>query len=253
MKKVLFTSSLLLLAGLSLGAAKEKTVVLPPEKLAEVQTIVRKADSLLARKFYEDAVVEYSKALEINPRDYVVHNKLGIAYHQLQAIPLAKKQYERAKKLNAQYSEAWNNLGTIHYGMKKYKKAVKNYKKAIQLQPLSATAYHNMGAAYFGMKKHELGFQAYLEAYRLDPRILERTSNYGTIIRTAEINQGVQNFYLAKLFAMNGQMDKALAYLLKALENGFSDYEKITKEPTFELLVKDERLVRMMADKGPQP
>jgi hypothetical protein len=32
-----------------------------------------------------------------------------------------------------------------------------------------------------------------------------------------KVNQGIQNFYLAKLFATNGQPEKALTYLLKAL------------------------------------
>lgn len=229
--------------------AKDTPVVLPPEKQAELEQIIKKADSLLARKYYEDSVLEYRKAIAINSKDHVVQNKLGIAFHQLQNLGMAKKQYELAKKINPRYSEAWNNLGTIYYTLKNYKKAVKSYKKSLELNPQSATVYHNMGAAYFGLKKYEEGFTAFQEAYRLDPSILERTSNYGTVIKTTELNQGMQNFYLAKIFAMNGQQDKAVAYLLKALEMGFTDYDKIIKEPAFKLVVQDERLTRAMEAK----
>jgi tetratricopeptide (TPR) repeat protein len=107
-----------------------------------------------------------------------------------------------------------------------------------------------LGAAYFAMKKYEEGFASYAEAFRLDPTILDRISTRGTIIRTAEVNQGIQNFYLAKLFATNGQPEKALTYLLKALETGFSDYEKITKDPVFKVLAQDERLTRMISQKN---
>ena len=248
--RVLWVAVLLLLAALPLTASKETGVFLSPEKLQEINQIIKRADSMVARKFYEDSIMEYQKALTINPRDHVVHNKLGIAYHQMQGLSLAKKEYELAKKINPKYHEAWNNLGTVHYSLKNYKKAIKYYKKSIELRPDSATSYHNMGAAYFALKKYEEGFEAYREAFRLDPTILERISNSGTIIRTTEVNQGIQNFYLAKIFITSGQPEKALMYLLKALENGFNDYDKITKDPAFEVLTQDERLTRMMSVKA---
>jgi tetratricopeptide (TPR) repeat protein len=249
MQKASLTLSLFFVCILPIAAGKEKIVPPPPEKLAEAHEISKRADSLLARKFFEDAVLQYQKVLAITPQDHVIHNKLGIAYHQIQILNLAKKQYDRAKKLNPKYHEAWNNLGTVNYCLKNYKRAVKDYKKALQIQPESATTHHNLGAAYFALKKYEEGFQAYQEAYRLDPNILERISTRGTIIRTAEVNQGIQNFYLAKLYITNGQPEKALAYLLKALETGFSDYERITKDPDFEVLAQDERLSRLISQK----
>jgi tetratricopeptide (TPR) repeat protein len=233
---------------------KEKVTVPPPEKVAEAFRLARRADSMMARKFFEDAVIGYNNALAITPGDHVLQNKLGIAYHQLQNLNLAKKQYERARKINPKYHEAWNNLGTVHYSLKKYGRAVKDYKKALGINSESATTHHNLGAAYFAMKKYEEGFASYAEAFRLDPTILDRISSRGTIIRTAEVNQGIQNFYLAKLFVTNGQPEKALTYLLKALETGFSDYEKITKDPIFKVLAQDERLTRMISQKhAPAP
>jgi tetratricopeptide (TPR) repeat protein len=252
MKRVSLFLLFCLCWGLPLNAAKEKKEILSPEKIAEAAQLTRKADSLLARKYYEDAVIEYQKVLAIAPRDHVAHNKLGIAYHQLQLFDLAKKEYEIARKIKPDYSEAWNNLGTIYYTVKKYGKAVKQYKKSLQIQPNSATVYHNMGAAYFSMKKYEQGFEAYREAFRLDPTILERVSNYGTIIKTAELNQAMTNFYMAKLYAEQGQMEKALAFLLKALESGFKEFEKITKDPDFKALVQDERLTKLMDNKPSQ-
>ena len=249
MKKISFIPVIILCFCWSVAFSKETSVTVSPEKKAEMDQLVKKGDSLLARKFYEDAILQYRKALDISPKDAVLQNKMGIAYHQLQNIAMAKKQYELAKKLNPKYSEAWNNLGTIYYGIKKYKKAVKCYDKSLELNPQSATAYHNMGAAYFGLKKYEKGFQAFQEAFRLDPTILDRTSNYGTVIKTTELNQAMQNFYLAKIFAMNGQQEKAIAYLLKALELGFDEYDKINKEPAFKQLVQDERLARAMEPK----
>jgi tetratricopeptide (TPR) repeat protein len=250
MKTVALVWALCLALILPVAAGKEKITAPPPEKIAEASQIAKRADSMLARKFFEDAALEYQKALAITPRDHVMQNKLGIAYHQLQNLEMAKKQYDRARKINPKYHEAWNNLGTVNYSLKKYKRAVKDYRKALEINPESATTHHNLGAAYFAMKKYEEGFTSYAEAFRLDPTILDRISTRGTIIRTAEVNQGIQNFYLAKLFVTNGQPEKALTYLLKALETGFSDYEKITKDPVFKALAQDERLARMISQKN---
>jgi tetratricopeptide (TPR) repeat protein len=86
MKRVPFVLLFCFFCAVPLLAAKEREVVLPPEKLAEALQLTRRADSLLARKYYEDAIVEYLKVLAITPRDHVAHNKLGIAYHQLQQL-----------------------------------------------------------------------------------------------------------------------------------------------------------------------
>ena len=45
------------------------------------------------------------------PESAVIWNKIGIAYHQLLQLNLAKKNYEHALKLDPKYSEAINNLG----------------------------------------------------------------------------------------------------------------------------------------------
>ena len=249
MKRIRVIICLLIVSALPLQADAGKRVELSEENRAEIDQLTKRADTMLVRKFYEDAIFTYQNVLVLNPRDCVAHNKLGIAYHMLPDLRKAKAEYEQAKKLNPKYYEAWNNLGTIYYSLKSYKKAIKNYEKALAINSDSATTYHNLGAAYFAVKKYDEGFQSFREAFRIDPTFLDKISSSGTIIRTAEVNQGVQNFYIAKLYAQSGQPEKALSYLLKALENGFDDYDKITKDPDFKSLAQDERLARMLPSK----
>ena len=249
MKRIRIIISFLIISALPLLAAGGKQVEISAENRAEIDQLTKRADSLMARKLYEDAILTYQKVLVLNPRDPIAHNKLGISYHLLPDLRKAKIEYEQAKKLNPKYYEAWNNLGTVYYSLKNYKKAIKYYQKAVALNSTSATTYHNLGAAYFAVNKYDEGFQSFQEAFRLDPAILEKISSSGTIIRTADMNQGIQNFYIAKLYVQSGQPEKALSYLLKALENGFDDYDKITKDPDFKTLAQDERLARMLPSK----
>lgn len=249
MTKIKLIVGFLIISILPLLADGRRQTEISEQNRAEIEQLTKRADSLMARKLYEDAILTYQKALVLNPLDPIAHNKLGIAYHLLPDLKMAKGEYEKAKKLNPRYYEAWNNLGTVHYSLKNYKKAIKYYQKAVAINSSSATTYHNLGAAYFAVNKYVEGFQSFREAFRLDPAILEKLSSSGTIIRTAEVNQGIQNFYIAKLYIQNGQPEKALSYLLKAIENGFDDYDKITKDPDFKILAQDERLARMLPSK----
>ena len=242
-KKLLILGSLMGL--LMLTAMADAQAPVSADKAGQASDIVKKADALYARKLYEDAIAEYRKALNINPKDPVIQNKLGIAYHQSQNLGAARKAYEQAIKLNPKYAEAWNNLGTVYYSQKSYKKAIMQYKKAIEIRPTLATAYLNMGAALFARGQYEEGFKAYSEAYRLDPTILERTSMQGTVVKTAGGNQAMQNFYMARLYAANGDLEKALVYLQKAHEDGFKDFDKVEKDPVFKGLLNDERYIKL--------
>jgi tetratricopeptide (TPR) repeat protein len=250
MKKGLLLITLaLVFAGMAFNGWSQSAPAGPADSTMQTADIVKKADSLLVRKMYEEAIVEYRRALALTPNEPMLLNKMGIAYQQAQNFSQSRKAYEKATKLNPKYSEAWNNLGTVFYSTKNYKKSIKFYKKALGLNPQFATALHNMGAAYFSLNKFEEGFKAIQEAYRLDPSILERTSSHGTVVKTTGGNQAMQNYYMAKLFAANGDLDKAFAYLQKAQESGFKDFEKLEKEPVFEKLIQDTRYAPLKAAK----
>lgn len=222
------------------------------DKATQAKEFVKVGDALLMRKKYEDALVQYLKAQALSPKDAFIANKLGIVYQDLQNFSKAKKSYEQAVKLNPKYVEAWNNLGTVYYLLKNYKKAITQYEKAIEINPQFAVAYNNLGSALFARKKYEEGFKAYLEAYRLDPGIMERASaGAASALKTSTTTEAIQNFYLAKLYAGKGDLEKALLYLAKAQEKGFKEFEKVEKDPDFKEFIKDERY-QQMAHPKPQ-
>src|SRR5262249_35798750 len=69
-------------------------------------------DIYLARKMYREAIDAFRSG---SAKDPVLHNKIGIAYHQLLQLKLARKEYEIAVKLKPDYEEAINNIGTVYY------------------------------------------------------------------------------------------------------------------------------------------
>jgi tetratricopeptide (TPR) repeat protein len=198
-------------------ASRETTGIGTPLQRPNL-TFEQRGDIFMARKMYREAVEAYQNG----PTDSaILVNKIGIAYHQMAALPQAKKQYERAAKMDPRYAEAINNLGTIYYAQKSYRKSVNQYKKALKLNPDSASIHSNLGTAYFARKKYADAFKEYQIALSLDPeeRSVEERAKF--------------HFYLAKTYAKSGQTERALLYMRKAIEEGFKDRGKFAEDSDF--------------------
>src|ERR1051326_4162363 len=191
-----------------------------------------RADILMARKMYREAVEVYKEG----PLDSaIIWNKIGIAYHQMLQLDAARRNYEKAIKLNPQYSEAVNNLGTVYYAHKNYRKAISYYRRALKLSPNSASVYSNLGTAYFARKKYKEAAEAYQTAVSLDKDVFEHHGTYGVLLEERSVEERAKfHFYLAQTYAKAGQNERALQYIRKALEEGFKDRKKLMEDPEFD-------------------
>jgi tetratricopeptide (TPR) repeat protein len=191
----------------------------------------KRGDISMARKNYREAIELYRQA----PQDSaVILNKIGIAYHQMMQLDVARKHYEQAIKLNPKYSEAINNLGTVYYARKSYRRAISQYKKALKLAPEAASVYSNLGTAYFARKRYKEAFEIYQKALSLDPEVFEHRSTYGVMLQERSVEERAKfHYYLAKTYALAGMTDRALLYIRKALEEGFNERKKLMEDPEF--------------------
>lgn len=251
-KTVAFSLLLILSTVLPLIGFSRTDVAQKPQPNPELDTLLKRAESLVARKLYDDAIEVYQKCLEMSPRDATLYNRIGVAYHRNQNYALARKNYERAIKLDPSYAEAYNNLGTIAFTERKYNKAIKFYKKALKLHPDGATMHYNLGSAWFAKEKYEEAFQEYQTAFNLDPNLMEHISATGSIIRTMGFNRAMYHFYMAKIYAGMGKNDEAIDFLARAMEEGFKDTDLIYKDRAFASLIKNEKFTRLMQN-PPKP
>ena len=124
-----------LLVGEPEGDLVRVKFLMPADTLAEVTLLERRGDSFLARKMFEDAIIEYQRALKINKYNPSIANRLGIAYHQSQRLKDAERQYKAALKINKYYLQALNNLGSVEYTRKRYRRAINYYGRPSRSRP----------------------------------------------------------------------------------------------------------------------
>jgi Flp pilus assembly protein TadD len=190
-----------------------------------------KGDIFMARKMYREAIEAFGEG---SPKDAVLRNKTGIAYHQLMQLDNARRCYEQAVKLRPDYHEAVNNLGTIWYAKKSYRRAISQYKKALKLEPDSASIHSNLGTAYFARKQTDLAMEEFRIAMQLDPNVFEHHSAYGVMLQERSVEDRARFHYsMAALYAQGGRSDLALQYLRKALEEGYKERKKLDSDPAF--------------------
>jgi tetratricopeptide (TPR) repeat protein len=190
-----------------------------------------RGDILMARRMYREAIDAFAEG---SPKDAVLRNKTGIAYHQLMQLDSARKCYEQAVKLKPDYHEAINNLGTVWYAKKSYRRAISQYRKAIKLAPDTASIHSNLGTAYFARKDFEPAMEEFRIALQLDPNVFEHHSSYGVMLQERSVQDRAKFHYsMAALYAQGGRSELALQYLRKALEEGFRERKKLDTDPAF--------------------
>ncbi|MGO9862111.1 MAG: tetratricopeptide repeat protein [Terriglobales bacterium] len=232
------------------------TVPAPPQRVdapapgASPEALEKRGDELREGKNYLDAVDFYRAALKGTPGNASLFNKIGICQLQIQNFKEAKKNFERAIRLDRKHADAYNNLGVVYYETRNYNPAIRQYEKAIALQDASASFYSNLGAAYFGKKQFDKAIQNYSKALQLDPDIFERTSHAGVQAQLpSPEDRAHYDYVVAKLYAKNGDPERSLHYLKKAMEEGYKDINNVYKDEEFSALRKDPRFTELMAAK----
>lgn len=188
----------------------------------------------MARRMYREAIDAFQEG---SLKDPILHNKQGIAYHQLLQLDQALKEYQQAVKLKPDYEEALNNIGTIYYAKKSYRRATSWFSRALARapdDPKSAAVYVNLGSSWFSRKNYERAQVAFQTALRLDSEVFEQHGSFGVMMQERNIEERAKfHFYLAKMYAKTGRNELALQYLRKAFEEGLPDKVKATDAPEF--------------------
>jgi len=131
------------------------------------------AELLINRGESRAAIIQYRKALEVEPKLRGVHYELGEAIlqdsRQAPALTDAENEFRAALAENPADAHAEYRLGTICSLRRDYKTAIEYYLRALQIQPDNVYAHQELGAAYIKIGEPEKALEQLLTATRLDP------------------------------------------------------------------------------------
>jgi tetratricopeptide (TPR) repeat protein len=205
---------------------------------------VKEADLAFTRRDHYAALIKYLEAAKLNPNSHIVFNKIGITYSQLKYYNEAAAAFQHSLALNPKFAYAYNNLGSVYFAMSELKKAEKNFKKAISLSGKTASFHVNLGSLYIERKDQVKAMAEWQKALQLDPMVLTKSDSVN--LSASGRNPSERFYFLARLYAGAGDVDRSVEQLQLALNTGFTDIEAILSEKDFDKIRADEKFIAFM-------
>jgi len=125
----------------------------------------------LSQGNYKEAVVNYTKALMINPKNPEYLNNRGVALSALNDNLNALKDFDAAIKAanNEVLPEYYFNRGNVFRKLGEHNEAVADYTRAIKKVKGKSEYYNNRGISYFNLKDYARALNDFEQAVLLDP------------------------------------------------------------------------------------
>lgn len=210
---------------------------------------IKQGNEMVMDKQYKNAIIEFRSALAINPHIVELYNLIGICYVQLKQFNRATDEFLQAIGRNPSFAAAHNNLGTAYYAQSNYPEAAREFKEALRLNPEMASAYHNLANIYIAQNEIELAIEFYKKAFKINPDYLAFSSTFSASVDEFPRGKGEKEYSYACVLASQNKIAKALEYLQKAIDNGFSDWDKIKNEPDFQSLQENTQFKKLIEKK----
>ncbi len=168
----LIRKSLMIMAGLALGAGFLGGCAQPQERAAELYTeaiVLRETDGR------QQAIEKLKEAVEVNDEFSLAHSMLGDLYMEAGEYEQSELAYERATELNYYSFHDFFNLGTVRQVLTKFAEAAKAFVRAAQIEPTNAQAHFQAAKSFFEIKEEPDAMENALE-YALQAKELASDS-----------------------------------------------------------------------------
>jgi Flp pilus assembly protein TadD len=220
----------LALSGLLVGVAEGQ-----PKKPADTAALLNaRGVALLKDGKMEEALEEFRKAAEADPKSVVIQSNLAYAYDRQGRTDDAVAAYKKVLEIEPGNTAARNNLGTLYSKKGLHDDAVREYEEVVQRDPSDATAKTNLESAI----KNKAVVQ-------------ERQDQIGSALKGAESlpNDPRAAYNAARVYARLGDNDNAFMWLTKALDLGYDQLDYLSLDPALVNLRKDPRFLKLLEDR----
>ncbi len=95
----------------------------------------KNGSEFLNKSQFEKSIMEFRKALKIDPEFEKAYCNLGVVYIYTERYMDAINELNKATNIHAEFKEAHFNLGLAYYELKKYDEAKEAVNKALQIDP----------------------------------------------------------------------------------------------------------------------
>lgn len=118
-----------------------------PEILKMAETIKNEGNRLMKDGKYNEALLQYNRAITYDPKNPIFYCNRAAAYIRLGDNERAIIDCKSALVYNPNYGKAYGRLGIAYSNLGKYEEAQQAYAKAIELEPENQDYHNNLEVA----------------------------------------------------------------------------------------------------------
>ena len=149
---------------------------------------------------YEDALVCYEKAMEIDPEfTGAASRNIGLIHCVKEDYELAKKYVNKALKLNSKDTAALNNLAQVYVSDHQLDKGIECFQRAIELDANNSLIFLNMGRALMRRRRDEEALEAFQRSMEIDNYASDAFYLFSATLRQMEKLEEAENFVRSAL------------------------------------------------------
>lgn len=139
------------------------------------------ANALMEQGKLDEAVRRYNNALQIEPRDALAFNNLGIALKRQKRFPDAMMAFRKAIEAAPRLALPHYNLADLLRQQSRQKEAEREYRAAVKIDPLLADAWNAWGVMLVQEGRLDEAAGKYETAIGKDPRFAAAHYNLGNL------------------------------------------------------------------------
>jgi tetratricopeptide (TPR) repeat protein len=188
----------------------------PSELLGSVRRTFLKADALLSRNEFDEALPLLLAVIAAEPDHLEAHHKLGLSYLKQGDFPQAELYFSKLVNLK-QDPVYFSNLGAALYQQQRLVEAAEAYENAIALDDKRGERLQSLGQVYYELGEDEKALHYFERAARRKPKDLDLklilADYYERLVRLEEAIDTLEGFL--ELDPYNEEVKKRLHLLKK--------------------------------------
>ena len=147
-----------------------------------IPAIYSKGVALYSLERFEEAIVEYDKALAIDPNDISIYYSKVDVLLSLERSEEAIAEYDKVLAFAPNDVTALNSKGDILFGLERNDEAFAEYDKAMAINPNDTSAFYNKGIALNLLGRYEEAIAEYDKAIAIDSNDITLLNGRGDVL-----------------------------------------------------------------------
>ncbi len=189
------------------------------------QALYKVSKDYLAHRKYEYAKILSKQGLEINPANASLLSILAQAYFRQEYFDEAIKEFEKLVNLGKGSEFVHTKLGYAYYQNKDYKKSIQHYNTALEYEDQNAGTHHTLGKIHALTGDYDKSEQHLLMAIILKDQLID--AEFLSLALTYKLAKDYKKAleYFEKALEENPMNERALYERAIAADNYFEDLE----------------------------